>query len=391
MGHTAARQPIRIAVDGRSLNRAHVRGIGRYLLRILQAPATPDQAPLHWTVYGDRPDLPVWIEKSEHVDVKIFECRGDRFQAWEQIALPVKAWLGSANVLFCPAVTGPAWQPLPTVITVHDVIPWLMHEESLPKGFYRDRVVPRAFRAANALIVPSANSGKDLVTLWPSLERKLHVIPNGLDDAFLGLVPGGMPARFDALGIREPYVLYVGGEIARKRLKWALDVWHAATNGTVHFVACGINAHDHEAFRGLVPDASRQMVHFAPFIPDEEMPAVYSNAAALLYPTLYEGFGFPVVEAQACGTPVLMSAVGSLAQLIGPTAHVLPVDDRDAWISACRDIVQRRCLSALRAHEPSREWARQFSWQTSVQRHIEVISATALGQREASDERGSAR
>jgi hypothetical protein len=103
MGSNAARQPVRVAVDGRSLNRAHVRGIGRYLLRILQASASHDEC-LHWTVYGDRPDLPVWIESSTHVDVKIFECRGDRFQAWEQFALPAKARSAGMDALFCPGV-----------------------------------------------------------------------------------------------------------------------------------------------------------------------------------------------------------------------------------------------------------------------------------------------
>jgi glycosyltransferase involved in cell wall biosynthesis len=386
MGHTAARQPIRIAVDGRSLNRAHVRGIGRYLLRILQAPPHLDEAPLHWTVYGDRPDLPVWIQPSEHVDVKIFECRGDRFQAWEQIALPEKARRSASDVLFCPGVTGPAWQPVPTIIAVHDVIPWLMEEDSIHAGFYRDRVLPRAFASAAALVAPSNSSVHDIVTRWPSLEPKLHMIPLGVDEAFLTAQAGPLPESIVTAHIKRPYLLYVGGEIPRKRLDWALDVWREATASTVHFVACGVNAHAQEAIRARLPPESRSMIYFANYLPDSEMPALYMNAALVLYPTMYEGFGFPALEAQACGTPVLFSAVGSLAELAGPGATVLPADDKAAWVAACRTLIQERS-AAHRQNDRAREWAAQFSWRSTADRQIDVLAAVANRRRTASLER----
>ncbi|HWF83329.1 MAG TPA: glycosyltransferase family 1 protein [Vicinamibacterales bacterium] len=376
MGHTAARQPIRIAVDGRSLNRAHVRGIGRYLLRILQAPPRPDEAPLRWTVYGDRPDLPVWIESSEHVDVKIFECRGDRFQAWEQLALPANA-RRSSDVLFCPGVTGPAWQPIPTVIAVHDIIPWLMEDESMPAGFYRDRVLPRAYASAAALVAPSQSSVHDIVARWPSLQPRLHMIPLGVDETFLTAQPGPLPDSIVAAHIKRPYLLYVGGEIPRKRLDWALDVWRDATAFTVHFVACGVNAHAQDAIRERLPPESRSMIYFANYLPDSEMPALYMNAAAVLYPTMYEGFGFPAVEAQACGTPVLFSAVGSLAELAGPGAAVLPADDKAAWVAACRRLIQERAVAPPRPNDSAREWAAQFSWRSTADRQIDVLAAVA--------------
>lgn len=106
------------------------------------------------------------------------------------------------------------------------------------------------------------------------------------------------------------------------------------------------------------------------------MPRLYQNAAAVLYPTLYEGFGFPVVEAQAVGTPVLHSAVSSLTELQGPGSVVLPVEDLGAWVDACRALVAERGRTP-QPNETSRQWARRFSWEASAERHLEVYRRAA--------------
>lgn len=366
-------RPLTIAVDGRSLNRPHVRGIGRYLRRVLKSEAARG---IRWIVFGDRPDLPVWIKDSDAVSVRIFECRGYRFQAWEQIALPMKARLASADVLFCPAGSAPMWQPLPTVITLHDVMPWIMNEEGPGAGWYRDRVLPRAFRRSAAMMSPSRNSVCDIVARWPSLESKLSMVPNGVDEIFLSVRPGALPDSVVAAGVVRPYVLYVGGEIPRKRLDWALDVWREATQGAVHFVACGVNRHAQAGLRDSLPPELRSRVHFLDYVSDADMAAIYASAATVLYPTLYEGFGLPAVEAQACGTSILFSAVGSLAELAGPGAVVLPVDDRDAWVAACRRQLRQQAGGPI-TNESSRVWAAQFAWASTAARIVGVLNTAA--------------
>ena len=106
------------------------------------------------------------------------------------------------------------------------------------------------------------------------------------------------------------------------------------------------------------------------------MPRLYQNAAAVLYPTLYEGFGFPALEAQAAGTPVLMSALGSLAELAGPGAVVLEPEDREGWIAAARAAVAAH-RAGRRPDETARRWSRRFSWEASAAAHLAIYRQAA--------------
>jgi len=101
------------------------------------------------------------------------------------------------------------------------------------------------------------------------------------------------------------------------------------------------------------------------------------HAAAVLYPTIYEGFGLPVIEAQAVGTPVLFSDVGSLTELKGPGAVVLPVDDLPAWVRAVSDILQSR-QGLQEPDRIARAWARQYSWDAYTERTLAVYDAVGV-------------
>jgi alpha-1,3-rhamnosyl/mannosyltransferase len=131
----------------------------------------------------------------------------------------------------------------------------------------------------------------------------------------------------------------------------------------------------------LPPDL-KSRVHFAPFLSDAELRALYGAAVAVLYPTLYEGFGFPVVEAQAAGVPVVFSAVSSLSELIGPLALVAATDDLQGWCRALHDSLSmgdRRLSLAAEA----RSWAQRFSWQASLAAHLDVYRDVAARRRRA--------
>ena len=361
-----------VVLDGRTLNRPHVRGIGRYALQLLRR----TDGDLRWLVLGDSPEFPLHVPACQHVQSSVFETRGYRFHAWEQLGVPLRTRRAAADVLFFPGTTASFWQPVPTVITVQDVIPWLNAGEELGAGLYRDRVLPHAFRRAAAIITPSRHSAGDLARLWPQLKDKISVIPHGVEDTFLTITAGTLPPSLREMGVAQPYLMYLGGEIPRKRLTWALDVWMDVGDPTVKLVVCGLPPAFQSDVRGRVPPEWRESLCFASFIPEQDMPALYANAVAVLYPTTYEGFGFPAIEAQACGSPVLFSASGSLCELVGPGAHVLAPDDAVGWRETCRTLLAQR-RAVIRQHTEARRWAGQFSWAASARRHVELFQAVA--------------
>lgn len=369
-------RPLHVAVDARCLNTPHLRGMGKMLYEIVRRTAV--SGAVRWHLLANRPDRPMHAPEHEHVRASVFEMKGHRFRAWEQWALPRAARALGVDLLHAPATGAPRWQPVPTVVTVHDTIAWNTNEdEAWPPGFYRDRVLPSAYFRAAAVITISDTSRRDILARWPALKPRLHVIPNGVDERYLDVRRDDRPVAINGRAVSEPYLLYLGGADPRKRLAWALQAWSRSfPAANTSMVICGLEPHAHDTIRGMVPRGLHERLFIAPFISEDEMPRLYMRAAAVLYPTLYEGFGLPVVEAQAVGTPVLFSDVGSLGELKGPGAVVLPVDDLQAWVRTIANIVN----SPERLAGPdriARAWAQQYSWDACVDRTLAVYHSVA--------------
>jgi glycosyltransferase involved in cell wall biosynthesis len=367
-------RPLHVAVDARCLNTDHVRGMGKSLFELVRR--TADSGAIHWHLLADRPDRPMRAPDSDRVDSSVFETKGYRVHAWEQWSLPRAAMRIGADLLHAPATTGPWWQPLPTIVTVYDAIPWQDQDPAWPSGFYRDRLLPAAYHRAAALMTASDNSRRDILARWPKLKPKLHVVPLGVDERYLDAQPDYRPIEIGGRVVKEPYLLYVGGADPRKRLTWALQTWWGAAATGASLIVCGVQPHAHDDVRKVVPRDLQDRLFLAPFVAEQDMPRLYMRAAAVLYPSLYEGFGLPVIEAQAVGTPVLFSDVGSLSELKGPGAAVLPVDDLQAWVRTANNIL--RSPSRLTGPDRvARAWARQYGWDACVDRTLAIYEAVA--------------
>ena len=365
-------QPLRVAVDARCLNTDHVRGMGKSLFELIRR--TTESGAIEWHLFGDRPDRPFHVP-DRRCRVEVIDTRGHRFTSWEQLELPRAARRIEADILHAPATSMPWWQPVPTVVTIHDTIPWQSNQDPhWPPGFYRDRLLPSAYHRAGAIITQSHTSRRDILARWPALEPRLHVISPGVDERYLEAEPEPGPIEIGDRVLSEPYLLFLGGADPRKRLTWALQAWWTSADARrAAFVVCGAEASTHDTIRRGVPRALQERLILAPFIAEEQMPRLYMHAAAVLYPSLYEGFGLPVIEAHAVGTPVLFSDAGSLAELKGPAAVVLPVDDLAAWSRALDLIVQSRRTR----HGPdriARAWAQQYSWDAYTDRLLKVYA-----------------
>lgn len=366
---------LRVGMVARTLNLHHIRGTGRYVQELLRN-TTPSDG-IDWVAYGHDPGKPLHLPTGFAGKTDVFDFRGDRFRLWEQLGLPLRAKRAGVQVLHCADNTAPVWQPMPTVVTIHDTVPWVEEMPDRLTHFYMHPVQRAAFRRCAAIITISENSRRDIEARWPEVSDRLVVIPHGIADDFFSDDCATLPADLLRRLGGAPYLIYLGGPQARKRFDWALELLKHCGGDHVHLVACGFEAGtDH---RATLPADLAQRVHFAPYIGDAQLVSLYRGAVGTLYPTLYEGFGFPAVESQAAGTPVIFSPVSSLVDLVGPLSWTAPAQDFPAWLAAVREVLGLSPDARANRAQQAQAWSQRFSWRASVERHLDVYHAAADG------------
>jgi glycosyltransferase involved in cell wall biosynthesis len=270
-------------------------------------------------------------------------------------------------VYFLPAFVG-----RPSVVTIHD-ISFERHPEFFSRrSLLRDRVLIRdAARRANRVITVSETSRRDLIELWRVPPERVVAIYNGVDEIF---GPGPDAPEEDSL---DPLrVLAVGTLQPRKNLGRLLDaVAIVARNRRVLLRVVGPDGYQAQAIRARL--AGRAEVEVLGYVDRAALADEYRHAHLLAYPSLYEGFGLPVLEAMASGTPVVTTTGGSLPEVAGDAALIVDPLDISAFATAIERVADDGALRAeLRSRGLAR--ARAFSWATSARRHVETY-ASLLG------------
>lgn len=368
-------EALRIGISATSLNTAHLRGMGKYLLEMCSQAQPEDR--VVWTLFAQDSSRPVHLPRDQQVQPDVFDFPGDRFSLWEQMGLPHRAGRHHLDVLHWAENTMAWWQPCPAVVTIHDTIPWQTEAETRWQHWYWHRLMPAAFRRCAAIITISESSRRDILARWPDLDTKLTVIPHGIEAAYFEKSTRTLPTTLKAALGGARFAVYLGGPMKRKRFEWALQVLAAQPDATLKLVACGFGADAREAARRALPLELQGRVVFAEFLSDPELLALYRESVAVLYPTLYEGFGFPAVEAQAAGTPVIHSPLGSLAELVGPLTKLVPAEDAAAWAAALHEASTMPPYVRADKAAQARDWAQRFRWDESYRRHLQVYREAA--------------
>ncbi len=289
---------------------------------------------------------------------------------WCLAALPLAVRRAPVDVFHAPAYTAPLWGVHPLVLTIHDVS-YARHPEWYP---YRRDAWRRAFyracaRAADLVVTDSEFSRAEIAAAYDIDPARIAVIPLGVGPPF---VPGEVDGRALPRGVRGPYVLHVGDLHARRNLVTALRAvvslrQRVASLRSLQLVLVGVDRGE----GGRLDELARRLGHpealrFAGVPGDETLVDLYRRAAALVYPSRYEGFGLPVLEAMACGTPVVAARAGALPEVVGPAAPLVDPDDVEGFARALEPVLidpearreaQRRGL----------ERAAQFSWRRTAE------------------------
>jgi len=299
---------------------------------------------------------------------------------FEQVAFPRACSRVGADVAHVPYWAPPVRSPVPLVVTIHDVIPLVLRG---PRGGYRGGPLQRLYTAlvsataqgATLALTDSEASRRDILRRLALPDRRVRAIPLAADEMY-----GPEPAANDAAvraayGLPDRYVLYLGGFDWRKNLATVLATyrWVGPAVGEVcPLVIAGKLPERNNAF---TPDPRRLMrdqglpeglVHFTGFVDEDDKPAVYRGAAAFVFPSRYEGFGLPPLEAQACGTPVVASDVASLPEIVGDAGILLPPDDAEGMAGALIQLVDDDRFRAEMSRRALAQ-AAEFSWERTAE------------------------
>ncbi len=311
---------------------------------------------------------------------------------WTHVGLAAEVWRHPPHVLFIPAHVVPLFPPphLPILVTVHDLgYEHVPQAHPLRQRMYLRWSTRHSVRRATHVLADSRATARDLEALYGVPREKITVVYPGFRRP-----PTPTPeavravrARYDLHG---PYILHLGTVHPRKNLLRLLDAFARVASlpvlgedgrelGPPQLVLAGKVGWLAEPIlrRARKPDL-RGRVHFLGYVPDEDVPALLGDALALAFPSLYEGFGFPVLEAQALGVPVLTSRVSSLPEVGGKAAiYVDPLDVASIAEGLARLITQPGVRARL--IREGRENVRRFSWPRAAEAVWQILQEMGRG------------
>jgi glycosyltransferase involved in cell wall biosynthesis len=283
-----------------------------------------------------------------------------------------RARRSNVDLVHCPGPFTPRVRDRPLVMTVHDVLP-LRHPELFTRtNVAHMRLVTSAFvRRADRILTGSRHTRDELVALLGLAEDRIDVTPYGVDQRFRA-VERDSDWLERRLGLRGRYLLCVGTLEPRKNLRAALRAFRQVADEVedCSLVVAGGRGWRNELFERELDKASERVV-LTGYLEDEELVRLYSGADCFLFPSLSEGFGFPVLEAMACGAPVVSSDRTSLPEVVGDAGLLVDPADEEAVAASLGEVLGSRERREELARK-GRERAATFTWRRCAQQTVEI-------------------
>lgn len=362
--------PLRIAIDASRTTVTRVTGTEHYAIALIRALiAHNDSGPQHQlTLYfRDTPAVDLF-PASPYVEYKVIPLR----RVWSHLRFAAALWQDKPHVTFVPAHTLPFAFPGKAVVTVHDLGYKLFPEtHKIIQRFYLDLTTRFSAWRAAIILADSRATAEDLNRFYGTAAHKIRVVYPGVDQ----LQPGDLHEVRRKYELPEKYFLFIGTLQPRKniaRIVQAYALLRQATGRDTALVLAGGKGwlYDPRWVEGVAG------IHLPGYIDEADKGAVYAGAIALVFPTLYEGFGFPVVEAMQCGTPVITSTTSSLPELAGEAGLAVDPGDIEAIAGAMAQIESDAALrDTLRARGLAQ--ASQFTWQAAAAQTLDALESAA--------------
>jgi glycosyltransferase involved in cell wall biosynthesis len=365
-------------------------GIGRYMVNILQRlpDLTPDD---HFVVFTTRADQELFARADDGVEIRTSPdwCGHPLANIfWHVLSLPLLLRRHRCELVFLPAGNRRLawWYGVPSLATVHDLAQLHVPQKyDRLRMFYITRVLPRMMRRLTRIIAVSESTRSDLETYVKVPAERVDLIPNGADLCrFFPRDRQAAKAEVRArLGLPENLVLYVSRlEHPGKnhvRLLEAFARLLSQTGRPYKLALAGGRWNGAEVIEAKVAELGlEEQVVFLGFVPDETLPLLYAASDIMVFPSLFEGFGIPLLEAMASGTPVCASNVSSIPEVVGDAGLLFDPMDPAAIADAMARLLEDRELRD-RLVERGLARARQFTWDRSAAMHVESMRRTVEG------------
>jgi glycosyltransferase involved in cell wall biosynthesis len=365
---------VRIGIDARKL---HDFGIGTYIRNLLRHLTRIDRQS-EFVVLCRPEDVRTLAALGENLR-PVTETAGN-YSIAEQLKVPLKLRREGVTLFHAPHYVLPPLVRCRSVVTIHDCI-HLMFPQYLPgrmaHGYARASITGAARRATRVLTV-SESSKRDILRFVDIPPEKIDVIYNAYDERF-----AIEPREEDVYRVREryqlhdPFILYAGNVKPHKNVERLIEAFHLIRQRGLDDVKLVLIGDDISRYASLRRAVHHHQLHkyvrFLGFMPEETLAVMYRLAAVFVFPSLYEGFGLPPLEAMASGTPVVTSNVSSLPEVAGDAAILVdPLSPESIGDGVYRVLTDEQLRRSLRVRGAAR--AREFSWESSVRRVREIYN-----------------
>lgn len=373
---------MRIGIDARYAGR-HFPGIGRYIISLARALGEIEHGHTLVLIGGGEEGRYNLAGLAGAPRVELATARSGPFAPAQQIELPRLARRLRLDVLHSPYFIKPYFGlPCPSVVTIYDMLGWRYPRMLSRRGRLLYRLtMGLAVRSANAIITISESARADIAFAYRLPPGRLTVTPLAAERRFRPQPDEVVEELRGRLGLARPYVLYLGSNKPHKNLERLVRAWERALPSPaaagVELLIAGHEDRKHPEVRRFVEGRGLgARVRFLPDVADADLPALYSGARVFAFPSYYEGFGLPPLEAMACGAPVLCAYATSLPEVVGTAALTVdpfsPAEMAEGLVRLLGNPALRRTL-----RERGLSRAREFSWRRTAMGTLGVYEATA--------------
>jgi len=302
---------------------------------------------------------------------------------WDQFKLPRLARAAHVDLLHQPAFSAPVFFKGKTVVTVHDIIAILFGGD-IPfySRQYFARWMPFSYRFADKIICVSEHTKQDLIKHLGVPEEKMVVIPEAAGSRFKPIKDRRKIDKIlDKYYIDGRYILHIGTLNPRKNLEFLIRVFNRIHKmmPDIKLVITGKKGWYYEnLFEAVRHLGLEKFIIFTGYIEDEEAPYLYNGADVYAFPSIYEGFGLPPLEAMSCGTPVVASNTSSIPEVVGDAGVLLSPKDVESWVKAILRILRDKPLRE-KMTTASLKQAKKFSWRKTARQTVEVYEEVLRG------------